>query len=184
MEIQTAALIRSRRPRAAGFTLVELMVALVLGGILLAMGVSSFRGAISNNRLSDQSNDLVAAMTLARSQAITTNRAVTFCRADSDAATVCSGSQGDWEFWIVRTATGTIIRRGDVPTYSGAIKVTSDLTDDQIVFASDGLARTNGVLVAGEQIIVCSSHSTTDNQLQVTMDAGSRLSTAHASGGC
>lgn len=184
MEIQSSTLIRSRRPRSAGFTLIELLIALMVAGILLAMGVSSFRGAISNNRLTEQSNDMVAAMTMARSQAITTNRTVTFCRADTDVATTCAGSQDDWEFWIVVTATGTVIRRGDVPTYGGAIRVTSTLTDDQIVFGSDGMAQTNGVLVAGEQIIVCSNHSAVDNQLQVTMDAGSRLSTAHASGGC
>ena len=80
---------------------------------------------------------------------------------------------------------------GDYTVYAEArdlagnhVVVTSTLTNDTLTFASDGLASTNGALVAGEQIIVCSSHSTTDNQRQITLGAGSRVSTDRASGGC
>jgi type IV fimbrial biogenesis protein FimT len=169
---------------AAGFSLMEILVTLTVAGMLLAVGIPSFRNIIASNRLTEQANDLVAAITLARSQSITTNQSVAFCRANSDAAIACSGTAGDWDFWIVRSAAGTVIRRGEVQTHGGAIRVTSTLTNDQAIFASDGLARTNNVLVAGEQIIVCSNHSLVDNQRQVTLGAGSRVSTDRASGGC
>ena len=63
--------------------------------------------------------------------------------------------------------------------------LTSTLTNDQVAFASDGLARTNNVLVTGgPQITVCSSHPATDNKRQITLGAGSRISTTKASGAC
>jgi type IV fimbrial biogenesis protein FimT len=175
---------RSGRPRAAGFTMVELMVTLLLASILLAVGVPMFQDSIARSHLTEQSNDLVTAITLGRSQAITTNQSITFCRADSVAANTCSGTAGDWEFWIVRDAAGTVIRRGDVPTYNGAIEVESTLTNDSVTFASDGLARMGGVLVAGQGITVCSDHSATSNRRVVTLGAGSRVSTTTASGAC
>ncbi len=172
------------RASAAGFTLVELMVTVFLAAILLAIGVPMFRQTIVTHHLTEQANDLVAAITMARSQAITANQRVSFCRADSEAAVACSATAGTWDFWLVNNAAGTVIRRGDVPGYGGAIVVTSTLAGDQVVFGSDGLARTNGALVAGQQIVVCSTHSTTDNRRQITLGAGSRVSTDHASGGC
>jgi type IV fimbrial biogenesis protein FimT len=168
----------------AGFSLVELMVTVSLAAVLMAIGIPMFRDSIANNRLISQTNDMVGALTLARSRAITLNQRVTFCRADSEATTACSGSAGDWQFWLVRTATGSVDRRGALVV--GSLDVTSALTNDQIEFASDGLARSGGVLVTGggPHITVCSSHSTTDNRRQVTLGAGSRISTAKASGAC
>ena len=167
-----------------GFTLVELMVTLSVAAVLMAIGVPMFRETIARNRLTDQANDLVAAITIARSQAITANQQVSFCRTDSDADTTCSGAAGSWEFWLINNAAGTVLRRGVIPTYGGAIEVTSGLTNDTVTFGSDGLARTNAVLVAGEQIVVCSNHAVIDNQRAITLGAGSRVSNNRVSGAC
>jgi type IV fimbrial biogenesis protein FimT len=168
--------------RSSGFTLVELMVTVSLAAILMALAVPMLRDSIANNRLTGQTNELIAAMTLARSQAITMNQPVTFCRANSETANACAGSAGDWQFWIIRSATG-VVRRGAL--LAGSLDVTSTFTNDQVVFASDGLARSSNVLVTGgPHINVCSHHSTTDNNRQVTLGAGSRISSAKASGAC
>jgi type IV fimbrial biogenesis protein FimT len=171
---------------AAGFSLVELMVTVSLAAILMAVGIPMLRDTLANNRLAGQTNDMIAAMSLARSQAITLNQSVTFCRTSSTEAVAnptCAGSAGNWQFWLVRTANGTIVRRGTL--LGPSLVVTSTLTNDQVVFTSDGLARTNNVLVTGgPHLIVCSSHSSVNNQRQVTIGAGSRVSTAKASGGC
>ena len=51
--------------------------------------------------------------------------------------------------------------------------------------AADGLARTTGgALANGQTITACSSASSKDNQRQITIGAGSRLSTAKLSGTC
>jgi type IV fimbrial biogenesis protein FimT len=168
---------------SAGFSLVELMITVSLAAILMAIAVPMLRDSIANNRLTAQTNEIIAAMGLARSQAITMNQRTTFCRATSEASTTCAGSAGNWEFWIVRTTSGAIVRRGILLATS--LTLTSTFTSDEVAFASDGLARSNNVLVTGgPHVTVCSSHSTTDNMRQVTLGAGSRVSTAKASGGC
>lgn len=53
-----------------GFTLTELMVALSIAGMLLTIGIPSFSSAIVSNRLSSNTNELVAALNLARSEAV------------------------------------------------------------------------------------------------------------------
>lgn len=167
---------------SAGFSLVELMITIFLGSILLAIGIPMLRDIMANNRLSSQTNDMVSAITLARSQAITLNQPVTFCRSSSEAATTCSGSTGNWQFWLVSSAAGAV-RRGAL--LGTGLVLTSTLTNDQVVFSSDGLARTNNVLITGgQQITVCSGHSTSNNKRQITLGAGSRISTAKASGAC
>jgi type IV fimbrial biogenesis protein FimT len=171
---------------SAGFTLVELMMTLLLASILLAISVPMMRESVANNRLAAQTNDLITAMTLARSQAITLNQQVIFCRTASDesvANPVCATDSGNWEYWLVRTSDGSIVRRGT--RLSNSVVVTTSLAADQVVFASDGLARNNDVLVAGgPHITVCVSNITTNNRRQVTIGAGSRLSTAKDSGAC
>lgn len=90
--------------KAAGFTLIELIVTLAVAGILTAIAVPSFKTTIQNNRLVSESNDLLSSMLYARSQAIdgastsSLGEYVTVC-ASSDGAT-CSST--NWaNGWIV-----------------------------------------------------------------------------------
>lgn len=64
------------RHRAVGFTLIELMVTVAVAVILAMVAVPSFRQFILNQRLKNASYDLVSALTLARSEAITRNASV------------------------------------------------------------------------------------------------------------
>jgi type IV fimbrial biogenesis protein FimT len=172
----------------AGFTIIELMVTVTLASILLAIAVPSFRGMMANNRVVTQSNDFVGALNFARSEAITRNTNVTLCRVATAAATACAGSLSPWANWIICNATctaaGQVIRRGAVTTYGGTLSVNSNLTADSVTFSSDGLARTGGVLANNFNFTVCTSTASTDNIRQVTLGAGSRLSTTKSSGTC
>ena len=58
-----------RKP-SGGFTLLELLVAMAVTGILLGVGVPSFVEVMKNARLSTQHNDLLQSLYLARSEAI------------------------------------------------------------------------------------------------------------------
>jgi len=181
--MQPNAPILSNRAQA-GFTLIELIIVMTLAAILMAVAIPSFRSMIAGNRLTTQANDLIGAITYARSEAISHNNTVTFCRADSETDTDCAGSSGAWAFWIVRDAAGTVLRRGVITVYGGDISLSSTLTSDSAAFSSDGMARTGGVLIADRTFTVCAGNISTDNIRTVTIGAGSRISTEKSSGGC
>ena len=62
-----------------GFSLLELMVTLLVGGIVLGIGVPSFREFQLNNAMIAQANDLVTGLYLARAEAVKRQAPVTFC---------------------------------------------------------------------------------------------------------
>jgi type IV fimbrial biogenesis protein FimT len=172
-----------RARRLSGFTMVELLITIAIASILMAVAVPSFNQMIVSSRLTTQANDLVSAVNLARSEAIKRNASITLCSADDVDATECAGA-GDWEHWIVRTGTGTVVRRGVVNASSGTVVVQSTLTGNQVVFGSDGLARTGGGLVNDHAITICSRRTDTNNARSVVLGAGSRISTQTLSRGC
>ncbi|TAN13179.1 MAG: prepilin-type N-terminal cleavage/methylation domain-containing protein [Burkholderiaceae bacterium] len=65
-----------RRASARGFTLIELMTTITVLIVLVMVAVPSFREFVANQRVRNASFDLMAALTLARSQAITQNGSV------------------------------------------------------------------------------------------------------------
>lgn len=62
-----------------GFTVVELMVALAIGGILTMLVVPGVRALIGNNRLTAYTNDFVTHALLARNEAMRRGRTVIIC---------------------------------------------------------------------------------------------------------
>lgn len=86
-------------PRAGqGFTLIELMVAVALLAIGLALGVPYIRDAVMNVRMTGQANDFMADLALARSEAVKRNVRVSLCTTNN--GTTCSGST--WaDGWLV-----------------------------------------------------------------------------------
>jgi len=178
---------RSSRPQLGhrGFSLIELMITLFIAAILLAYAVPSFRGMMNSNRIVTQTNDMVAALNLARSEAITRNANITFCRADTAADTACSaGSAGSiWPAWVVLNGT-TLVRGGAINDYGGTLKVTSTLASNTATYSSDGLGRSNGALINAEVIQVCHTFKNFENILQVAPGGGSRIVTTKTSGTC
>lgn len=81
----------------AGFTLIELMVAISILAIVLGLGVPSLQRLIESNRISAVTNDLVAALQFARSEAIKTGTNMVVCSSDDELT--CSGSWIDG--WVV-----------------------------------------------------------------------------------
>ena len=70
--------------RSNGFTLLELMVALAILGILLAIGVPAFGTVIDNQRMDDGVNGLVRSLNYTRTEAVRRNRPVTVSPIDAD----------------------------------------------------------------------------------------------------
>lgn len=98
------------KQRVAGFTLIEMMVAVVIMAILMALAAPSFVQMIANNQITSVTNELLSDLALARSEAIKRGGStmVRVC-ASSDGST-CTGSWSDGRLvYIDPDGTGTIV---------------------------------------------------------------------------
>jgi type IV fimbrial biogenesis protein FimT len=85
-------------PLTAGFTIIELMIALTLIALLLGIAAPSFREALMNVRMTGAANDLMSDLSLARSEAAKLNVPVYLC--SSTNGTTCNGT--NWrDGWIL-----------------------------------------------------------------------------------
>jgi type IV fimbrial biogenesis protein FimT len=82
-----------------GLTMVELMVAVAIISILMAIGVPSYRYVTTSNRVSSEVNGLLLDLQFARSEALKQGRTVTVCPANST-ATDCAGNSNWHNGWI------------------------------------------------------------------------------------
>lgn len=76
--------------RANGFTLLELMVALVVVSILLTVGLPSFSASVRQNCTITAANTLLTVLTAARSEALKRDRTVTICKRGTEE--ICSAA--------------------------------------------------------------------------------------------
>jgi type IV fimbrial biogenesis protein FimT len=85
--------------KSLGYTLIELMSMLAVVSILVSIGLPMMNVFFDSNRMISNSNDLVAGINIARSEAIKQQIRVTLCQSADTAS--CTGS-GQWEDgWIV-----------------------------------------------------------------------------------
>ena len=124
--------------RENGFTLVELLITIVIVTTLLAMSVPSFKDFLKNNRLVAQTNGLVAALQLARSEAVKRGTDTVICASSN--LTSCTGN-GDWDKgWIVFSD----IDRNGTPDVGASAPLCED--------TEDCMLRTNGALSGKNKI--------------------------------
>lgn len=62
-----------------GFTLYELLVAIMVAGLVLGLGIPNYREFQRNNAMSSAANDLVAGINMARAEAVKRQVPVTLC---------------------------------------------------------------------------------------------------------
>ncbi|MGQ0658291.1 MAG: GspH/FimT family pseudopilin [Chromatiales bacterium] len=82
------------RPVQAGFTIIELMITILVLAILLGLAVPNMRDFILRNRLTSQTNALVASLQFARSEAV--KRGTMVAIAPLTPANWASG----WQVWV------------------------------------------------------------------------------------
>jgi len=86
--------------KSNGFTLIELMVALVIAAILLTVAVPSFQSNIQRNRMTSAVNSVQGSLLYAKSEAVTKGTTVSICRRNA-AGTDCNNAVF-WEAgWLV-----------------------------------------------------------------------------------
>ena len=114
-----------------GFTMIELVVALSVAGILLGIGIPSFLSAAKNSKQSSQYQSLVNALYIARSEAVKQTSMVTVCARQSD--TSCkTGANVDWgDGWLVFVDnSGTGLTDGQIDSVDTVLQVVSDADSD------------------------------------------------------
>ncbi len=106
---------QARTGRAAGFTLLELLITMAVATILLTIAIPSFQYVTNSNRVAGEVNGFVGDLQFARSEAIKEGQYVSVC-ASSDQQT-CSSSP-DWQNgWIV------FVNPGNSPTVTPGVSV-------------------------------------------------------------
>lgn len=160
--------------RPWGFSLVELMVTIAVAAIALAIATPSFTSIINSNRLSSAANEMVAAIQIARTEAVRLNRSITVCSSGNGADCAGTGS------WVVLD--GAKLLR--VSSFHGKVK--SGAAIDEFIFRADGLARQNaasGLLNSDFQFCIDTT-SPAQNLRTVSIGSGSRISTTRGSNTC
>ena len=114
--------------RARGFTLIEMMIALVIVGIAISIAMPSFRTLVVDTRMTASANDILGALKLTRSEAVKRNTRVTMC--NSSTGTACAAT-GNWHAgWIVFVDNGTV---GTVDTGDEIVHVHGAIADSVAV---------------------------------------------------
>jgi len=91
-------------PSIGGFTLMELIAVVSVGGLILAIAVPNLRSFIQNKRISAAATEFFLAVNTARSEAAKRARSVVICRSADPAATTpaCGGTSLVWtDGWIM-----------------------------------------------------------------------------------
>lgn len=147
----------SRRKPARGLTLVELMLVVALLGILTVVAVPGFQSLQQRTQMRTEATRLLAALNLARSEAVRRNLPVSLCPSNYavSGALACGGDySGGWIVFSNPERDQTVDPDGLVQAYapmhpqlqlsnrSGTV-----LTDELISFRPDGSAGRNRTLM-------------------------------------
>lgn len=184
-----------------GFTLVELMVAVLVMAVVLAFAVPGFESVVNGGRLTGAANEMLASLQSARMEAIRRNRRTVLClsrNANSDNPTCAPDNAADASGWITFV---DLNRNGTYDDGAAALLRTTTAHDAvrilasnglpgkvRVVYRADGFARGNGgvTLLAGSIDMCLPTRRPTENVRRITIGSGSRVSIERhdASGAC
>lgn len=182
--------------QSRGLTLIEMMMAIAIAAILLAVAAPSFQQALNGNRLGSAANELASAINLARAEAVRQNRRAVLCRSTDDSA--CDGTVSTWPGWIVfvdvdndgvRDGTEPVIKSG---RFSNDLVVTSSANiagvNERLSFRADGTARgaDNVTLLTGTLAVCMTTTLPAQNVRDLSLAFGSRTAVRrrNAAGAC
>jgi type IV fimbrial biogenesis protein FimT len=137
-----------------GYTLIELMTMLAVAAVLLTVGVPQLKIFFQSNRMVANTNDLVTAFNLARSEAIRRGVRVTVCKSSAATTAPSCDIGASWkDGWIVFAEDTTGKGLGNVGAYETA--------------SNDFLIRAYGP-VSGNNVTITPQNADLDNYVSFT----------------
>ncbi len=167
-----------------GFNLLELMTAIAVLGILFGIGVPSFTRMVRNNSVVADTNEIVVAISAARSEAVKRGVPTAVCARTTPTSDVCrTGTANDWSNgWLVfadPAGTAGVIDTGDeiLQRFAAASAGVSVLTVDSPVvrFSGTGLPPSDAV---DTTFTIKHSACTENNRRTVRITATGRVHTS------
>jgi len=138
-----------------GFTLWELLITLLIGGILLGVGVPNVMEFQRNGAMAAASNDLVTAMLMARTEAVKRQAFVTVCLTDNplDDAPTCENAAV-----VDSLSRGFIVFVDENDNFDAAgARILNDITDGNATVDADEQVLMRSEAIGG-RMMVSASH--------------------------
>lgn len=154
-----------------GFTLIELMVTLSVLVVLMALAVPSFQSAMASSNVTTTTNDLLATLAQARSNAVRRGARVTVCKSANGSQ--CTSSGGWEQGWIMfndddHSGTNASVSSGETITFSSPAAANGIVikgNTNYVSYAADGQGKamdgTGGFLAA--TLRVCNTSTSLSN---------------------
>lgn len=129
--------------QTSGFSLIELMVTVAVMALLAAIAFPSFTDVMRSNRVATTSNELLASVSLARSEAIRGTRGAGVCASAN--GTSCGGSWNDgWMVWTDINGNGAFDAGTDTVVRWSQGRPSLTVSNGQTAIRFDSRGRTVG----------------------------------------